>query len=688
MFNLSIHQAMHKPYKKITAQLLLFSFLLESCYNPNIGIGKRALPTPADPADKQGQYAGESHDKYPPKPPSHTWTTADKHPVRFTYHSGQWQAAIKEYAANGSSQHRQLPVVFEPGLTLEDVVNSNPTQQKQLLHLCPSQEDPDQPGYVYVGRAPSQAKPHPQLLSSPAARQTVLPSQVGLAQQQATAQPRQGETSPQQAQEQPGPQAVLALTGPVQEIGEGPRSQDQLPTTPARATSKPLPAPSSASPSQGVANTQPTSPQGAPTRRAFSLRNQHELLHSQRAAQAKRAQSAAMAKPGNQLAQPAQHSTAIIPAPSLAHKALQGIASQNLLAQGGHPVRFMHRDGQWWASVRERIGAFYRVWMLPVACERHGDVAKALADLQDKPTQYTQRRIHVMHTKQTPYVPQFVYLGAQGLQGGGNGAGEPSGSGEPQDEPATGGQEGAQGREPSQAAPQDREASLRTLQARMAQGQDITSSEVVQALHAAQGEEQQALQKVIQKGIEWFSEQPVGNLTPQDIQAYTCLAHIKADRASNRQLLASYFRNLCNKIDDEYQHGEELLIEALEYTLQNIDSEAYRKVLGTIPRPLMKLGHKLLDKLDAGSNAFTKENYPTDRSMLYALHQALVLIQQIAPGAVEPSPRGGALQPLQNKDSSHCSKYSVLSYCLSHPPARAKPTAIRTPSKATRTLRR
>ena len=346
---------MHRPYKKITAQLLLFSFLLESCYNPNIGIGKKALPTP-DPADKQGQYAGEPHDKYPPKPTSHTLTTADKHAIRFTYHNGQWLAEVEEHAAHGSWQRRQVPVVSEPGLTLQDVVDSNPTEQRQLLHLCPSQEEPDQPGYVYVGREPSQAKPQPQLLSSPAARQTGLQSAVGLAQQQATAQPQQAGTSPQQAQEQPGRQAVLALPGPVQEIGEGPRSQSQLPTTPARVISKSLSTPGGETPSQEVANTQPTSPQRVPTRRAFSLRNQHELLHSQRAAQAKRAQSAAMAKPGNELAQPSQAIVSLTPAhpPSLVDKAPLGIASQSLLAQGGHPVRFMHQDDQWWASVRER----------------------------------------------------------------------------------------------------------------------------------------------------------------------------------------------------------------------------------------------------------------------------------------------------------------------------------------------
>ena len=124
------------------------------------------------------------------------------------------------------------------------------------------------------------------------------------------------------------------------------------------------------------------------------------------------------------------------------------------------------------------------------------------------------------------------------------------------------------GSEPSQAL---------MLQERMGQG-DITSREVVEALNVAPTpEEQRALQQGIQKGIDWFNDQPVGSLTPEDLQEYSSLAHIQiqTDRPANRQLLLSYFNNLCNKIDKEYQHGEQLLIEALEYTLQNIDSAVF-----------------------------------------------------------------------------------------------------------------
>ena len=430
---------MHSYGKRLTAQLLLFSFLLESCYNPNIDMGKKALPTPKDPAYKQRQYAEEPYSKHREQPTSHTCTTADNHPVKFTYHNGQWQAAVKEYA-NDSSQHRQLPVVFEPGLTLEDLVNSNLPEQKQLLHIGPDKDNIDHTSYVYVGKTSSQAKPNKQLLSIPAARQAAPPSQVGLAQQQAG-------TSPQQAQEQTGRQAVLALSSPWQQTGR----DRQLPTTPARARSKPLPTPSSESFSHQFAQNKSISAQQTPRKRTYSFKQQNKLQHSQQAAQAKRQRAAAV----SELAQP---STAIIPLlplvtqpKSLADKTPQGIASQVFLAQGGQHVRFMHHNGQWQASVREPIGMFSRVMKLPVACQRHGDVAKALADLQAKPDKYVQRRIHVLPAA-PPYLA-MVYIGEQSLKGGMDRAGEAAGDGE---------QEGASGSGPSQplAAPQDHEANL------------------------------------------------------------------------------------------------------------------------------------------------------------------------------------------------------------------------------------
>ena len=543
-------------------------------------MGKKSIPQAQEASEGNTYHAGKPYSKHREQPTTHTCTTADNHSITFTYHNGKWQAAVKEYGTNGSWERRQLPVVFESGLALEDLVGSNPTEQKQLLHICPDEDNSEHPDYVYVGRSPRQAKPNTQLLSISAARKTAPRKEVGLA------QPKQVVKS---TQEQPGRQAVLALTNPWQQTGR----DRQLPTTPARARSKPLATPSSELPSQQFVQNKFTNAQQTSRKKIHSFKQQNKLQHSQRAAQAKRQR---------------------------ADKMPQGIASQVFLAQGGQHVRFMHHNGQWQASVSERPGGPCKE--LPVACQRHGDVAKALAALQGKPDKYVQRRIHVL-PGQGPH-PPMVYIGEQSLKGGMDRAGEPSGDGE---------QAGASGSGPSQplAAPQDREASLRTLQARLAQGQDITSSQVVQALHAAQTlEEQQALQQVIRKCIEWFSEKEIEILTAADLQAYSALAHIEATPA-NRGLLTSYFRSLCNKIEDKV--GDNTLIEALEYTLQNIDSD----VFDGNPAPLIKLGNTLFAKLDTDSNQFTKDTYPTYRSTLYALHQALVLIQQTSSSRLDPT---------------------------------------------------
>ena len=613
---------MYTYSKRLTAQLLLFSFLLESCYNPHIGMGKKSMPQAQEASEGNTYHTGKPYSKHREQPTSHIFTTADNHLITFTFHSGQWQAAVKEYA-NDSSQHRQLPVVFERGFTLKDLVNSKPTEQKKLLHIYPDKDNIDHKSYVYVGKMPSQAKPNKQLLGIPAARQAASRSQVGLA------QPKKAATSLQQAQEQPGPQAVLALPSTRQPTGR----DRQLPPPPARATSKPLPAPSSASPSQGVAKKQATR---QTLKIASSLEEGNKLQHSQQAAQAKRQRAAAVSEP----AQPSPAITPLLPLvmqpKSLADKTPQGIASQVFLAQGGQHVRFMHHNGQWQASVREPIGVFSRVMTLPVACQRHGDVEAALFALQAKPDKYVQRRIHVLPAA-PPYLA-MVYIGEQGLKGGMDRAGEPSGSGE---------QAGASGSGPSQplAAPQDQEASLRTLQARMEQG-DITSTQgLVEALNAAQTpEEQQALQQWIQPYVDWFIQQPIEALPLPYLQEYTCLAHIKAT-PENRQLLESYFNSLYNKIEKEYQHGEESLIEVLEYTLQGIDST----VFNGNPEPLIQLGNKLLAKLDSGSDAFTKANYPTHRSTLYALHQILVLIKRMAPNQLDPNQKEGLYSRLKTK---------------------------------------
>ena len=85
-----------------------------------------------------------------------------------------------------------------------------------------------------------------------------------------------------------------------------------------------------------------------------------------------------------------------------------------------HQLNFKYENGQWKATVREKIGVFSRQEVLPVVCQGHEDIDRCLLDLQGKPTGCIRRNIHVVRTKQDKSPSKFVYLGRQGLQGGGH----------------------------------------------------------------------------------------------------------------------------------------------------------------------------------------------------------------------------------------------------------------------------
>ena len=313
-----------------------------------------------------------------------------------------------------------------------------------------------------------------------------------------------------------------------------------------------------------------------------------------------------------------------------ASKPSSQLRSRVFTTSGGQQVQFHQAGGSWGASLTERPGG--PVKKLPVACKRHGDVGKALAALQAKPVSHARSLIHVLPTQ--GHHPPMVYLGEQQLKGGMDRAGEASGSGD-------GGQEGAAGsdQQPAQAAPQGSSTAHRSLHERIAQGNITSTADLVEALNTAQGEEQQALQKAIRKGIEWFNKEAVGNLTQQQgavTQEYRILAGIRADNPKKKQLLRDYWESLLRRArESEYQ--ERPFIQALEYTLPTIDIA----VFDGDPERLIQLANGLLARLNPRCTVFSKETYPSHRIMLYALHQALVLIQQVAPNQLNPTQEEG-----------------------------------------------
>ena len=312
-------------------------------------------------------------------------------------------------------------------------------------------------------------------------------------------------------------------------------------------------------------------------------------------------------------------------------------------ARDGEKVRFVYEKGQWHAEVLSQIGDFSRQSVLPVVCGVGANVSSTLEALSNYPSWYSQRRIHVLDRNMVPTLGEVVYLAELGLKGGG---GEASASGTPQ--PATPSREDTattdKGKRPT-LAHQD---SLRPQQ-RMAKG-DITSTQaLVEAFNTAPTpDEQTVLEKWIRAYIQWFNKQPIGNLTMKQgtiVHEYSQLAYIQSKNETSKQLLQDYYNSLCHQIGEKYNHGEEPLLVALEHTLEALDPT----IFDSNPNTLIRLGNKLLAKLELSDNLFDESTFPTHQSTLHALHRVLMLINEITPTQWNPHQPDGLYQKYKKR---------------------------------------
>ncbi len=140
--------------------------------------------------------------------------------------------------------------------------------------------------------------------------------------------------------------------------------------------------------------------------------------------------------------------------------------------------------------------------------------------------------------------------------------------------------------------------------------------------------------------MDWFNREPVGNfaLKPETVQEYSALAHIQPSIPAHRELLDGYFESVWHKAQ-ESRYNSEALLQALAYTLQHIDPQVFQGD----PERLLQLSKQLLERLDA-TKSFLRATYPTYRPILYALHQALVLIHQITPSSLPTTQENGLYQ--------------------------------------------
>jgi hypothetical protein len=166
------------------------------------------------------------------------------------------------------------------------------------------------------------------------------------------------------------------------------------------------------------------------------------------------------------------------------------------------------------------------------------------------------------------------------------------------------------------------------VQALIVQRNDLDSTAaLVEAFNNVDSQDPVAkwLVQWLEKYIERFENKT--SLNKEEIEEYKNLAHIQPKTSKSKELAQRYLFSLANKVQLDL-HGETTLVEALDSSLRILDIEVFEKNSAE----LTKLCNTLLDKLDTSKIALTQAAYPTFLPILYALQQAMLLIQFIDPG--------------------------------------------------------
>jgi tetratricopeptide (TPR) repeat protein len=276
-----------------------------------------------------------------------------------------------------------------------------------------------------------------------------------------------------------------------------------------------------------------------------------------------------------------------------------GTSSSVFTAASGERVRFSQVEGQWQATIQADSDVSTLQRILPVVGP--ADVDSFLSWLQGQDKWTSRARIHILHTSQAPYGP-YVYLGKAGLSGGMPG-GEEDGK-----------EDGKEDREPP-AVP----TSVQDLVDRYNKETDS-------------GAKSQC-EKVLLECNKWFQEQDVSNLVlcRGEMSEYIALAHIKAGPGT-QQVLESYRNSLFNRVEPDYKNGDEVLLEALAYTLSVIDTGVFKGNTASLTR----LATTLLDRLNPKENHLNQVNYVYYHSMLSSLHQVFALMREVSGNCLGP----------------------------------------------------
>ena len=159
-----------------------------------------------------------------------------------------------------------------------------------------------------------------------------------------------------------------------------------------------------------------------------------------------------------------------------------------------------------------------------------------------------------------------------------------------------------------------------------AHNQPTTTHELVAAYNSTHdAEERRALQRWLQAYVLWFKDQDIP-IPAANIEQYAALALISAKKSGDKDMLRKYFSSLANKINPQYVHGQESVIQLLSTVLPVLDPTIFKGQ----SKELLQLHTKLctqIKRLQVGT--LNSQNYPAHRNILKTLYYLLDLSRKV-----------------------------------------------------------
>ena len=300
--------------------------------------------------------------------------------------------------------------------------------------------------------------------------------------------------------------------------------------------------------------------------------------------------------------------------------------------EGHGLVQIFQVGGRFAGKIVERTGPFTRTSTVPLYCEGLRDPEEATRSLLYLPQNAMRGRVHVLSDR-VRGVERFIFVGELGLRGGGNGG--PSSSGDAHGHRSA--TEGSISRRATRALMRTDSSIIR----RALVGRRYHSLEdMVKAFNQADdAQERLGLVEVVRRVCHGFNDMHVRTVTENRgavVREYLALCRLDGTGDEHLLLLKDFFDSLRDKLSNDALHNK-YLIEAVEHTLQSVDTEIFEDNEDC----LLQLAQFLMDAFDPRKTNFSREMFPVQCSALHVMHQCLSILCDIGSGSWDPNTPDG-----------------------------------------------